>query len=118
MLWSSIPAQLAKENRKFIYGLIRQGARAREYELAMTWLIDCGLIYKINRVTKPDRPLMAYQDFNAFKLFVLDVGLLGAMSELDIKSLLEGNKLFEEFKGALTEQYVLQQLITSRKICD
>jgi len=116
MLWSSTPAQLAKENRKFIYGLIRQGARAREYELAMTWLIDCGLIYKISRVTKPDMPLMAYQDFNAFKLFVLDVGLLGAMSELDVKSLLEGNRLFEEFKGALTEQYVLQQLIASREI--
>lgn len=116
MLWNAIPAQLAKENRKFIYGLIRQGARAREYELAMTWLIDCGLVYKVSRVSKPDMPLMAYQDFNAFKLFVLDVGLLSAMSELDIKSLLEGNKLFEEFKGALTEQYVLQQLIASRKI--
>jgi predicted AAA+ superfamily ATPase len=116
MLWNSIPAQLAKENRKFVYGLIRQGARAREYELAMTWLIDCGLIYKICRVTKPDMPLMAYQDFNAFKLYVLDVGLLGAMSELDIKSLLEGNKLFEEFKGALTEQYVLQQLVAGREI--
>jgi len=116
MLWSSTPSQLAKKNRKFIYGLIRQGARAREYELAMTWLIDCGLIFKINRITKPDMPLMAYQDFNAFKLFVLDVGLLGAMSELDMKSLLEGNRLFEEFKGALTEQYVLQQLIASRKI--
>ena len=116
MLWSSTPAQLAKENRKFVYGLIRQGARAREYELAMTWLIDCGLIYKISRVTKPDMPLMAYQDFNAFKLYILDVGLLGAMSDLDRKSLLEGNNLFEEFKGALTEQYVLQQLIASREV--
>jgi len=116
MLWSSTPAQLAKENRKFVYGLIRQGARAREYELAMTWLIDCGLIYKISRVTKPDMPLMAYQDFNAFKLYILDVGLLGAMSDLDLKSLLEGNNLFEEFKGALTEQYVLQQLIASREV--
>jgi hypothetical protein len=115
MLWSSAPAQLAKENRKFIYGLIKQGARAREYELAMTWLIDCGLVYKVSRISKPDMPLMASQDFNAFKLFVLDVGLLGAMSELDIKSLLEGNKIFEEFKGALTEQYVLQQLIASKK---
>jgi len=116
MLWSSTPAQLAKENRKFVYGLIRQGARAREYELAMTWLIDCGLIYKISRVTKPDMPLMAYQDFNAFKLYILDVGLLGAMSDLDLKSLLEGNSLFEKFKGALTEQYVLQQLIASREV--
>lgn len=116
MLWASISAQLAKENRKFVYGLIRQGARAREYELAMQWLIDCGLIYKVGRITKPDMPLMAYQDFNAFKLFVLDVGLLSAMSSLDIKSLLEGNRVFEEFKGALTEQYVLQQLITNKEI--
>lgn len=116
MLWNTIPAQLAKENRKFIYGLIRQGARAREYELAMQWLLDCGLIYKVSRITKPDMPLMAYQDFNAFKLFVLDVGLLSANSGLDIKSLLEGNKVFEEFKGALTEQYVLQQLISSKEI--
>lgn len=90
MLWTSIPAQLAKENRKFIYGLIRQGARAKEYELAMQWLLDCGLIYKVGRITKPDMPLMAYQDFNAFKLFVLDVGLLSAISGLDIKSLFRG----------------------------
>ncbi|OAM92809.1 hypothetical protein SAMN04515679_0880 [Pelosinus fermentans] len=116
MLWTSIPSQLAKENRKFIYGLIRQGARAREYELAMTWLIDCGLIYKVSRVSKPDMPLMAYQDFNAFKLFVLDVGLLSAMSGLSLKSILENNQIFEEFKGALTEQYVLQQLITNSEI--
>lgn len=116
MLWTSIPSQLAKENRKFIYGLIRQGARAREYELAMTWLIDCGLIYRVGRVSKPDMPLMAYQDFNAFKLFVLDVGLLAAMSDLNLKSILEGNKIFEEFKGALTEQYVLQQLLTNSEI--
>ena len=116
MLWTSIPAQLAKENRKFVYGLIRQGARAREYELAMQWLLDCGLIYKVSRITKPDMPLIAYQDFNAFKLFVLDVGLLSAMSGLDIKSLLEGSRVFEEFKGALTEQYVLQQLITNKEI--
>jgi hypothetical protein len=116
MLWTSIPSQLAKENRKFIYGLIRQGARAREYELAMMWLIDCGLVYKVGRVSKPDMPLMAYQDFNAFKLFVLDVGLLSAMSDLNLKSILGGNKIFEEFKGALTEQYVLQQLITNSEI--
>lgn len=116
MLWASISAQLAKENRKFVYAHIRQGARAREYELAMQWLLDCGLIYKVGRVTKPDMPLMAYQDFNSFKLFVLDVGLLSAMSGLDIKSLLEGNRVFEEFKGSLTEQYVLQQLITIKEI--
>jgi predicted AAA+ superfamily ATPase len=116
MLWASIPAQLAKENRKFVYGRIRQGARAKEYELAMQWLLDCGLIYKVGRITKPDMPLMAYQDFNVFKLFVLDVGLLSAMSGLDIRSLLEGNRVFEEFKGSLTEQYVLQQLITTKEI--
>lgn len=110
MLWNSIPTQLAKENKKFIYGLVREGARAREYEVAITWLIDCGLIYKINRVKKPDFPLRAYQDFQAFKLFVLDIGLLGAMFRLSAKMILQGNRLFEEFKGALTEQYVLQQL--------
>ncbi|PKM49197.1 MAG: ATPase [Firmicutes bacterium HGW-Firmicutes-7] len=116
MLWASVPPQLAKENRKFVYGLIRKGARAREYELAMQWLLDCGLIYKVARITKPHMPLMAYQDFNAFKLFVLDVGLLSAMSGLDLKSLLEGNRVFEEFKGSLTEQYVLQQLVTNKEI--
>ena len=116
MLWNSIPAQLAKENKKFIYGLIRQGARAREYELAMSWLIDCGLIHKVNNVTKPAIPLKAYEDFGAFKLYLVDVGLLSAMTDLNIRSLLEGNDLFEEFKGALTEQYVLQQLVVSKAI--
>lgn len=110
MLWDSIPAQLARENRKFVYGLIRQGARAREYELAMQWLIDCGLLLKVNRVAKPDMPLAAYQDFNAFKLYVLDVGILGAMADLDVKALLGDLKIFEEFKGATTEQFVAQQL--------
>ena len=113
MLWNSIPTQLAKENKKFIYGLIREGARAREYEVAITWLMDVGLVYKINRVKKQDFPLRAYQDFSAFKLFIVDIGLLGAMSRLDAKIILEGNRLFEEFKGALTEQYVLQQLIVN-----
>ena len=112
MLWNSIPAQLARENRKFVYGRIREGARAREFELAMQWLIDCGLIYKINRITKPDMPIMAYTDFASFKLYMLDVGLLSAKSELDLKSLIEGNRVFMEFKGALTEQYVLQQLLS------
>lgn len=113
MLWNSIPAQLAKENKKFIYGLIREGARAREYEVAITWLIDVGLAYKIGRVKKPDFPLRAYQDFSAFKLFIVDVGLLGAMSRLNARTILEGTRLFEEFKGALTEQYVLQELIVN-----
>jgi predicted AAA+ superfamily ATPase len=111
MLWNAIPSQLAKENRKFIYGLIKEGARAKEYELAMSWLIDCGLIHKVNNVSKPAIPLKAYEDFSSFKLFLVDVGLLAAMAELDAGSLLEGNAMFEEFKGALTEQYVLQQLV-------
>lgn len=109
-LWNNIPTQLAKENKKFIYGLVRQGARAREYEIALSWLIDCGLIYQVNRVNNCKVPLSAYQDFNAFKLYLLDVGLLSAMAEVDAKTLLEGNEIFEEFKGSLTEQYVLCQL--------
>lgn len=109
-LWNNIPTQLAKENKKFIYGLVREGARAREYEIALSWLIDCGLVYQINRVTTSKVPLSAYQDFNAFKLYLLDVGLLSAMSGIDAKTLLEGNDVFEEFKGSLTEQYVLCQL--------
>ena len=112
MLWNSIPAQLAKENKKFIYGLIKEGARAREYELAMLWLTDCGLVYKINRVSVPKLPLKAYEDLKAFKLFILDVGLLSCMVNLSREALIEGNEMFVEFKGALTEQYVLQQLKT------
>ncbi len=111
MLWNSIPTQLARENKKFVYGLVREGARAREYEVAITWLADCGLVYRINRIKKPDFPLRAYQDFRAFKLFIVDIGLLGAMTRLGAKLILEGNRMFEEFKGALTEQYVLQQLV-------
>ena len=112
MLWNSIPVQLARENRKFIYGAVREGSRAKDYELALSWLIDCGLVYKINRVTKPGLPLVAHEDPGAFKLFVVDVGLLGAMGDLDARSVIDGNRVFEEFKGALTEQYVLQQLKT------
>lgn len=114
-LWNNIPTQLAKENKKFIYGLVREGARAREYEIALSWLIDCGLIYQINRITKPDIPLVAYQDFSAFKLYILDVGLLNAMAGISSKILLDGNKIFEEFKGSLTEQYVLQELKSKQK---
>jgi uncharacterized protein len=109
MLWNSIPSQLARENRKFVYGLIRKGARARDYELAMMWLTDCGLIHKVNRITKPGLPLRSYEDSKAFKLYLLDIGLLSALSGLDAKTLISGNKIFNEFKGALTEQYVLQQ---------
>ncbi len=110
MLWNAIPSQLAKENRKFIYSAIKQGSRAKDFELALSWLTDCGLVYKVNRVTKPGIPLKAYEDFNAFKLYTVDTGLLAAMGNINPKTLLEGNVIFEEFKGALTEQYVLQQL--------
>lgn len=116
MLWNSIPSQLAKENKKFIYGLIKEGARAKEYELALAWLIDCGLIYKIDRVNKPNIPLIAYQDTSAFKLYILDVGLLGAMTRIDAKILLEGNQIFTEFKGSFTEQFVLTQLKSNKDI--
>ena len=109
-LWNNIPTQLAKENKKFIYGLIKEGARAREYELALSWLIDCGLVYQINRVNDCKIPLSAYQDFSAFKLYLLDVGLLCAMARIDSKTILEGNKIFTEFKGSLSEQYVLEEL--------
>lgn len=111
MLWNSIPAQLAKENKKFIYGAIRKGARAKEFELAISWLSDCGLIVKIHNISKPALPLKAYENADAFKLFILDIGLLGAMTNLDINSILDRNQIFTEFKGALTEQYILQQLI-------
>ncbi len=110
MLWNAIPAQLAKENKKFIYGAVKPGARAKEYELALTWLTDCGLVHKISRVSKPGIPLIAYQDQQAFKLFLVDTGLLAAMGEIDARTLLDGNRVFEEFKGSLTEQFVLQQL--------
>lgn len=116
MLWNSIPSQLTKENKKFIYGLIKDGARAKEYEMAMLWLIDCGLVHKVQRVTAPSLPLKAYEDLKAFKLFVLDVGLLSSMVRLNQSVLLNGNDLFKEFKGALTEQFVLQQLITSKEL--
>ena len=112
MLWNSIPSQLAKENKKFIYGLIREGARAKDYETALMWLSDCGLVHRIGRVNGVGLPLRAYEDLKAFKLFVVDIGLLGCMAGLRQRTLLEGNDLFVEFKGALTEQYVCQQLKT------
>ena len=116
MLWNSIPAQLTKENKKFVYGIIKDGARAKDYELALMWLSDCGLVHKVHRVTAPHIPLKAYEDLKAFKLFVLDVGLLSCMVRLNQKVLLSGNELFIEFKGALTEQYVLQQLKTLKNL--
>lgn len=110
MIWNSIHSQLAKENKKFIYGLVREGARAKDYEAAIMWLSDCGLVHKISRVNTAGIPLRAYEDLKAFKLFVVDVGLLGCMAGLRQHTLLDGNDLFVEFKGALTEQYVCQQL--------
>jgi len=111
MVWNSIPAQLSKENRKFVYGLIKKGSRARDFELAIAWLKDCGQVYKVSRVNKGALPLKAYEDGNAFKLFMVDIGLLSAMCDIDARTLLEGNLIFTEFKGALTEQYVYQQLL-------
>lgn len=116
LVWNSIPMQLAKENKKYIYGQVREGARAKDFELAIQWLLDCGLIHKVQRINKPSLPLKAYMDLNAFKVFLLDIGLLIAMTDLDVKVILEGNKIFTEFKGALTEQYVLQQLISENGV--
>ena len=112
MVWNSIPMQLAKENKKFFFGRIKKGARMKDFEVAIEWLLDCGLIKKVYKVNKPAMPLKAYMEFSAFKLFLLDVGILGALSELDAGSILEENEIFVEFKGALTEQYVLQELIS------
>ncbi len=113
MVWNSIPSQLAKENRKFIYGAVKEGSRAKDFELAIEWLTDAGLVYKVNRCKKALLPLAAYEDFSAFKMFLSDVGLMCAMSNVPVQSLLNGNVLFSDFKGALTEQYVLQQLKTN-----
>ena len=112
MLWNSIPTQLAKENKKFIYNAIKKGARAKEFETALTWLRNNGLIYQVHKITKPGLPIGAYADLNAFKLFVLDVGLLGALSGLEAKTILGKYEIFQEFKGAIAEQYVLQQFKT------
>lgn len=116
MLWNCIPSQLAKDNKKFIYGLIREGARAKEYETALLWLTDCGLVHQLRRVSKPGLPLKAYEDMKAFKLFVSDIGLLSCLTDLDTKMLVKGNDIFTEFKGSLTEQFVLQQLKTLENI--
>ena len=111
LVWNSIPMQLAKENKKYIYGQVREGARAKDFELAIQWLMDCGLIHKVQRIKKPDLRLKAYVDLDAFKIYLLDIGLLIAMMDLDARVIIDGNRIFTEFKGALTEQYVLQQLI-------
>lgn len=109
-VWQSIPNQLAKENKKFVFGLVREGARAREYEDALMWLFDTGIIKRVYKVTKPDIPLKAYEDLHTFKIYLHDVGLLRLHSGVDAKVILEGSRIFEEFKGALTEQFVLQEL--------
>jgi len=115
MIWRSIVGQLSKENKKFIYGFIKEGARAKDFELAIEWLKDAGLIYRVNRTKKAQMPLSAYEDFSAFKLFLLDVGLLCAMANLPEQTLLQKNNFIVEFKGALTEQYVMQQLATLKR---
>ena len=112
MAWNSIPVQLARENKKFMYGAVKQGSRAKEFELALAWLADCGLVHRVSRVSKPAIPLKAYSDLGAFKLFLSDVGLLGALSGIEARTILEGNRLFTEFKGAMAEQYVLQQIVS------
>lgn len=109
-VWESIPAQLAKENKKFIFGIIKKGARAAQFEMAVQWLVDAGLIYKVERCKAPELPLKFYVDNAAFKIYLLDVGLLAAMSQTEPKDILLGNKVFSEFKGAFSENYVLQQL--------
>lgn len=110
LIWNSIPSQLSKENKKFIYGLLREGARAKEYENALMWLSDCGLIHRVYRVTVPKLPLKVYEDLKAFKIYLLDVGLLGCLAGTDKEMILNKNALFVEFKSSLTEQYVLQEM--------
>lgn len=112
LLWNAIPSQLVKENKKCVYGKIKQGARAKDFEIALNWLINSGLVHKVSRVTEPNMPLKAFEEVSAYKLFLLDVGLLGAMNDLDARSLLENDKLFNDYNGAVTEQYVLQEFKT------
>lgn len=112
LLWNAIPSQLVKENKKCVYGKIKQGARAKDFEIALNWLINSGLVHKVSRITEPNMPLKAFEDVSAYKLFLLDVGLLGAMNDLDSRSLLENDKLFNDYNGAVTEQYVLQEFKT------
>ncbi|KAB8288004.1 ATPase [Bifidobacterium ramosum] len=114
-VWDSLPTQLARENSKFLYGAVREGGRGKDFEIAIQWLVDSSLVLRVKRVSTPLNPLAAYEDSNAFKLYCLDVGLLGAMSGLDARTLLDGDALFREFKGALTEQYVCQQLTVQQR---
>lgn len=111
LLWNTIPSQLAKENKKFVYTAVRPSARARDFETSIQWLCDAGVAYKVTRVRAGELPLTGFEDADAFKMYVLDVGLHGAMTGLDAKSLISGNEFFKQYKGALTEQFVLQQLV-------
>lgn len=116
LVWNSIPSQLGKENRKFIYGMLKKGARAKDFELAIQWLVDCGLVYKIPRTSKVAMPVRFYEDFSAFKLYLLDVGLFGAMVNAPASEILIGSNIFSEYKGTFTELYVLQQMVTVRDL--
>jgi len=113
MVWDSIPSQLAKENKKFIYGAMKKGARASEFEIAIQWLIDAGIVYKVSRISKPEMPLKFYEEFSAFKLFMLDIGLMGAMVEAPAEAIITSNNIFSEYKGAFTELYVNNELISN-----
>lgn len=113
MVWQSILGQLSRENKKFIYGALKKGGRAKEFEVAIQWLVDAGLVYKVNKCTKPQLPLKFYEDFTAFKLYLCDCGLMGAMADTAAKDVLIGDSVFTEYKGAFTEQYVLQQILSS-----
>ena len=116
LLWNAIPSQLAKENKKFIYSAIKSGARGRDYETAVQWLCDAGMAYKVTRVKTGDLPLAGFEDADSFKLYVLDIGLHGAMAGLSARSLMQGNSFLEQYKGALTEQYVLQELMLFNEV--
>ena len=115
MVWKSIPSQLFKENKKFVYGALRKGARATDFEISLQWLADAGLVYKIPRCSKPALPLAIYEDLKAFKLYLFDVGLLGAMADVSPAQVLIGESIFSEYKGGMSEQYVMQQLISHGK---
>lgn len=116
MIWKSIPSQLAKENKKFLYKVIKEGARAREYEDALQWLVDAGLVQKIYRSSSPGLPISSCDDVSAFKIYMSDVGILRRLSQLSPSAFAEGNRLFTEFKGALTENYILQSLTSEFEI--
>lgn len=116
MVLDSIPAQLVKENKKFIFGALKKGARASEFEIAIQWLVDCGIIYKINRVSAAKMPLKFYEDFSAFKLFMLDIGLMGCLSDVPAKEILFYDNMLKEYKGAFTEAFVMQQLAAQKDI--